>query len=335
MQWWMKKGRPRFAKPVGNELWCMLLEKAFAKFFGSYESLVGGICSVAFQCLTGSAEQFVWDKEGGKLRWERGRVAVEEQTRRRTIVTTFEPDQFATDEELFEVFREYDKKHFIISCSISAGEEKTRPDGLVEGHAYSMLQVASLPHHGRLKLCKLRNPWGGGATHEWNGDFSDTSSGWGDQLSGLREELKAVIEHDGIFWMTWSDFTGIFNHACMSPRSMAKESVESAAVGSSAYLNGPGMKEDMGWDKNDEKAEWDDKGLEEPKGDWKEEDLQPQAGGQNVEDHFTGEGEYEDPADFDDGGNKKEGGKSTHNVIEGEAKEAKEVGPPSVKVPAV
>uniref|UniRef100_A0A0G4G111 Calpain catalytic domain-containing protein n=1 Tax=Chromera velia CCMP2878 TaxID=1169474 RepID=A0A0G4G111_9ALVE len=347
MKWWMKKGRPRFAKPVGNELWCMLLEKAFAKFFGNYERLVGGICSVAFQCLTGSAEQYVWDKEGGKQKWERARVAVEEQIKRRTIVTTYEPDQFATDEELFDVFSEYDKKKFIISCSISAGAEKTREDGLVEGHAYTLLRVVDLPQHG-LRLCKLRNPWGGGATHEWKGDFSDKSSRWTPEL---KAELGVSGKADGQFWMTWADFASRFNHSCVSPRSMAKEGTgetetgaSSPPIGSPEYINGPGMEEDMGWDDEDDHADWDEDGWEEDQGEWEDADFEPKGGPYVFEDHYGGEGyddySFDDPDDYDDseyeGERYKTYGTPPTDAAKGAAGKAKtEIGAVKVQVPAV
>ncbi len=36
------KGRPLFAKPSGGkEIWVMILEKCWAKLFGTYEAIVG------------------------------------------------------------------------------------------------------------------------------------------------------------------------------------------------------------------------------------------------------------------------------------------------------
>ena len=52
--------------------------------------------------------------------------------------------------------------------------------GLITNHAYSLIQVAVVKKDGKnIELCKLRNPWG---DHEWNGDWSDKSPLWTDQL---------------------------------------------------------------------------------------------------------------------------------------------------------
>jgi len=49
-----ESGRPIFANPKGNELWVLLLEKAFAKFCGNYGRLDGGHTLWAFQAMTGN-----------------------------------------------------------------------------------------------------------------------------------------------------------------------------------------------------------------------------------------------------------------------------------------
>lgn len=54
-QWNNGNGRavPKFSQPNGNELWVMLLEKAFAKLCGSYKNLEGGSTIWALRAMTG------------------------------------------------------------------------------------------------------------------------------------------------------------------------------------------------------------------------------------------------------------------------------------------
>jgi calpain-15 len=47
------KNGPIFVKPNGNEMWVVLLEKAFAKLMGSYAAIEGGHSLYALQAITG------------------------------------------------------------------------------------------------------------------------------------------------------------------------------------------------------------------------------------------------------------------------------------------
>jgi hypothetical protein len=67
--------------------------------------------------------------------------------------------------------------------SILAGtndNNDTETSGIVSGHAYSVISAHEFMHKGkRVRLLKMRNPWGFG---EWKGDWSDESSLWTDDL---------------------------------------------------------------------------------------------------------------------------------------------------------
>eukprot|EP00951_Prasinocladus_malaysianus_P045058 scaffold592946_cov48-Prasinocladus_malaysianus.AAC.1 len=64
-RWWMSRipckkstGQPLFAEPSNAECWVMLLEKAFAKFCGSYAALDGGQSLWGLQAMTGVSSGF-------------------------------------------------------------------------------------------------------------------------------------------------------------------------------------------------------------------------------------------------------------------------------------
>eukprot|EP00971_Amphidinium_carterae_P095228 1883851-Amphidinium_carterae.1 len=55
-RWWDSEARPLFARPNGNEIWCILLEKAMAKLWGNYAALNDDHCGTAFRALTGEKD---------------------------------------------------------------------------------------------------------------------------------------------------------------------------------------------------------------------------------------------------------------------------------------
>ena len=65
--------QPLFARPVGNEMWPVLLEKAVAKFVGSYAAICGGHEAFAFISLTGFPQVYQFRRSSSTHEvWERG-----------------------------------------------------------------------------------------------------------------------------------------------------------------------------------------------------------------------------------------------------------------------
>ena len=138
-----------YARAHGFELWVLLLEKAFAKECGDYDSLRAGWAYEALMDLTGSpTTKIFFDDDRAKADIESGK--------------------------LWEFLRSMDAARNLITCS-TAGQDKWSEGGgvpiggpgLVSGHAYSLISVGVL-HNGQ-KLVQLRNPWG---DFEWNGAWS-------------------------------------------------------------------------------------------------------------------------------------------------------------------
>ena len=151
-----------------KEIWVNLLEKAWSKVNGSYASTIAGLPSEAFGVLT-EAPCFSYFNRKNSV------------------------------EEMWKIISDADKEQYII-CTNSKGDVPEMT-GLVRGHAYTI--VSTYEFKG-VKLVKLRNPWG---SYEWNGDYSDKSDKWD-------EELKKFVNYqnqdDGIFFMKVEDFLNYF-----------------------------------------------------------------------------------------------------------------------------
>ena len=74
---------------------------------------------------------------------------------------------------------------------------------LFAGHAYSITKVVP-----KLKLIRLRNPWG---EHEWTGPWSDNSPEWKKLSKKQKETLEYKKLDDGEFYMSIKDFVDFFD----------------------------------------------------------------------------------------------------------------------------
>ncbi|CAD7937027.1 unnamed protein product [Amoebophrya sp. A120] len=229
---------PRFSQPNGNETWFLLLEKAFAKFAGGYLNLKAGYAGLAWIALTGCTEYSRWIREkdpanpppaGGPKNVDKATAeSVRSIKFRRRPIESFHPsghrlgfeyaDYSNTDtinggDKMIEYLRLAERNHYPI-CAVGVhgtGMEHKREDGLIDGHAYSVLQVLDVNClDGKMRtLVKLRNPWGD--FHEWEGPFGDEhEASWKlvkDNGKGIRNK-----QLDGIFWMEAPAFLAYFTH---------------------------------------------------------------------------------------------------------------------------
>ncbi|XP_076441733.1 calpain-9-like isoform X2 [Babylonia areolata] len=168
-----------------NEFWSALLEKAYAKMMGSYESLKGGSTSEAMEDFTGGVTEMF------ELRGKQ-------------------------PPNLLKILLKAFERGSLMGCSIDADPgrfEAQLANGLIMGHAYSITAVRLLdlktPRvQGKIPLVRVRNPWGNEC--EWKGPWSDQSREWSMVSERQKHELGLKKDDDGEFWMSFQDFTQEF-----------------------------------------------------------------------------------------------------------------------------
>ncbi|KAM3137969.1 hypothetical protein pb186bvf_009864 [Paramecium bursaria] len=177
---------PIFSKSNGNELWVLLIEKAYAKVFGTYHKIESGLATNAMKDLTGAPCEFTVRKEQ----------------------TMSEAQRF------WDYIYQNKQKNYILTASSEndvSGKEVQKNSGIVSNHCYAILDAREVVDSMGLndKIYKIRNPWG---RKEWQGNWSDQSNKWTPQL---RQQLKHDIKDDGIFWINYSDFITEFDSVCV------------------------------------------------------------------------------------------------------------------------
>ncbi|XP_058462303.1 calpain-B-like isoform X2 [Malaya genurostris] len=168
-----------------HEFWSALLEKAYAKVFGSYEALRGGSASEAMEDFTGG------------------------------LTETF--DMKDAPKDLFSIIEKGFTNHAMFACSLEPDPSKFEAEtaqGLIRGHAYSitmakMIDIQTPRAKGKIQLLRLRNPWGN--SNEWNGAWSDKSPEWKFIPDETKREIGLIFEVDGEFWISFQDFVRYFD----------------------------------------------------------------------------------------------------------------------------
>ncbi|CAD5227137.1 unnamed protein product [Bursaphelenchus xylophilus] len=164
-----------------NEFWSALLEKAYAKLYGSYEALKGGFTADALEDFTGG------------------------------LIEDYDIKELPKEHLLALMVRGF-QMGSLFGCSIDADPEVTEArcdNGLVRGHAYSItaLQTVSGPR-GMTPILRVRNPWGNDT--EWNGAWADGAQEWDYVSYEDKHKMQVVFKADGEFWMSFDDFVRNF-----------------------------------------------------------------------------------------------------------------------------
>jgi hypothetical protein len=164
-----RNGTMLFAHCQDDETWVPLMEKAYAKLHGSFESVVGGYEQNALEDLTGGVGKKWWiADEKPEFLWSQLLLCSEGR---------------------------------LMMCSLSASGsgEVDGNQGILANHAYSVLRAIELEG---IRLVQIRNPWG---QHEWTGRWSDNSPEW-KKYKDFKKKLNQKAEEDGSFWMCYEDF---------------------------------------------------------------------------------------------------------------------------------
>eukprot|EP00929_Paragymnodinium_shiwhaense_P023253 TRINITY_DN14604_c0_g1_i1.p1 TRINITY_DN14604_c0_g1~~TRINITY_DN14604_c0_g1_i1.p1 ORF type:complete len:592 (-),score=85.09 TRINITY_DN14604_c0_g1_i1:201-1910(-) len=206
--------------PTG-ELWVCYLEKALAAHCGGWDKIDGGQCTHAWRLLTGCRNQYTFQVEGdaveclGKLNpnteeWDP--MANSPHDGPSTIWNMAWPEaggggDRGTTLSLDEFFLRmcaYDDNNYLLCAGSKANGDS---EGIVDGHAYTILNCVNNAGGTDIDLIKLRNPWGTGEFDE--GKWADNGPGWTEHPE-VSEAVHHEVRDDGVFWMEKEEFFHAF-----------------------------------------------------------------------------------------------------------------------------
>ena len=132
--------RLAFAGSKGQELWVMLIEKAWGKVHGDFYTIEGGDSRESLAAITGAPVEYNRHKDRGF-------------------------------EEMWLILKKFDMNNYAM-CTGANVDIK----GIVRSHAYTLIGVYEFKLSGEnIRLVQIRNPWG---CTEWTGEWGDNDPRW-------------------------------------------------------------------------------------------------------------------------------------------------------------
>jgi len=158
-----------------GELWVPYLEKALAIHCGGWDKIVGGQCTHVWALMTGCREQYTIQRDKkkgnkfgcyGKFNPYKQKWADQANSPHDGDGTVWacpwpqaggggSPDLRLTDEELFERMVAWDKQNYIVAAGTRGTSDKHSTGGIVDNHAYSVIESHSNVAGSGIDLLKV------------------------------------------------------------------------------------------------------------------------------------------------------------------------------------
>ena len=173
---------PYFSKPNNNEIWVILLEKAWAKINGGYTNIINGWPSELLICLTGfPSDYFIHDNFDNNI------------------------------EDLFFNISNYSNFSDSLIYIISRNDSKKNNDadiekkGLIKGNVYFVLKCFSIENVNKEKinLLEIENPFG---NNNWKGMYSKNNN-W---ENIIEEDKNKYLNSSNSFYITLEELNKYF-----------------------------------------------------------------------------------------------------------------------------
>lgn len=110
-----------------------------------------------------------------------------------------------SQKQLFKRLCRWDDENYLIGASSEGNSDKNSTNGIVDNHAYSIVDCRNNVADTGVDLIQVRNPWGYGGIE--NGKFSCRGIGW-KKFPEIKKEIKPIFSNvdDGLFWLTRQEF---------------------------------------------------------------------------------------------------------------------------------
>eukprot|EP00656_Telonema_subtile_P049252 TRINITY_DN6077_c0_g4_i4.p3 TRINITY_DN6077_c0_g4~~TRINITY_DN6077_c0_g4_i4.p3 ORF type:complete len:127 (-),score=45.43 TRINITY_DN6077_c0_g4_i4:78-458(-) len=112
----------------------------------------------------------------------------------------------------------WDDAGYVLAGGTRAGSDTEDHEGIVDGHAYTILDCVNDVAGTEFDLIKVRNPWGSGEFT--NGKWDDDGPGW-DENPQVKLLLNPRNVDNGIFWMDKDEFFEFFSTVYLCAKDMA------------------------------------------------------------------------------------------------------------------